>query len=225
MSLQHIIDNSDGLEINRRRVVGIQYARNQLVKTNETPTVNPWQIEVNPGPIPFNKSRAIIEELDRLDRNKPETVTLGNHANMKWLYKYQGQCTAAELESLGLASFAGNQMVVSVVGVAGPSKIVFAKGDLIQLRGFPHPFTVTNDVVRGTETTVTITTHRPNVLLQTVPIGTKFNVGSDCEFRVICTNMPTYGLKVGAYSSKGGVVENNGYIEFSGSFELYEYII
>jgi len=225
MSLQYIVDNASVMSINRRKMVGVQYARNQLVKTNETPTVNPWQIEVAASPIPFNKSRAITEELDRLDRNKSSIIKLGNHVNMRWMYQYQGQCTPVELESLTLTSFVGNQMTIGVTGVTGPSKLIFRAGDLIQLRGYPHPFTVTTDVTRGAANTVTFTTHRPNVLLQTVSPGVKFNIGPDCLFRVICPNMPTYKLVVGAYSSVGGVIQNNAYIEFNENFDLYEYII
>jgi hypothetical protein len=225
MSLQYIIDNCDAISINRRKIVGVQVARNQLVRTNETPTVVPWAITIKPNVVPFNEARALIEELDRLDRNKPEIITLGNHVDMRWLYKYQGQMTALEQSSLRVSSFVGNQLVLTATAVTGPSKIMFAKGDLLQIVGFPHPFTVVSNVLRGSGDTVTVTTHRPNVLLQAIPANTAIIIGPLCQFRVICTNMPVYTLATGAYSKRDGVVQNNAILEFSDDFSLYEYIV
>ena len=41
--LQTIIDKCNGLNIDRRKMVGIQYTRNESPRTSQTPTFNPWR--------------------------------------------------------------------------------------------------------------------------------------------------------------------------------------
>ena len=45
--LQTIIDNCNAIEIDRRKVVGIQFTRNEVARTSETPTYQPWRINLN----------------------------------------------------------------------------------------------------------------------------------------------------------------------------------
>ena len=94
---------------------------------------------------------------------------------------------------------------------------MFKKGDFVQIKGYPYPFTVTADVLRGTSdlvgATITLTTHRPNFISADLT-GLKLNVGNDCQFRMFCPNMPTYKL------TPGGA---NALINWSSDFQLVEY--
>ena len=224
--LQSIIDISNSLEINRRKMVGIQYARNELPRVSETPTYNPWKLTVSvPSSLRYNEARQILESLDTLDRRTPETVTFSNNPNMSWMFAYQGDLTLSQRSQVFYSSFTGNQLVLDVSGVSAPSNaLIFKQGDFLQMYGFPYPFTSTTNVYRGSGSTVTVTTHRPNIFSTNPTPGTGLNFGNSVAFRVFCPNMPVYRLNVGAAKSFNGVLINNAVIEFADNFRLYEYV-
>jgi len=103
------------------------------------------------------------------------------------------------------------------------SRVLFEPNDLIQIGAYTYPFTSTTQILRGTGSTVTITTNRPNIISGAV-IGAGITVGSDCEFNMFCPNMPTYKLTPGGYVRSNGTTLNNALIEFNDSFTLYEYV-
>ena len=70
---------------------------------------------------------------------------------------------------------------------------------------------------------VTVTTNRPNILTGTLT-GLGIIVGNTCEFNMFCPNMPTYKLVVGGQAMSGSTVVNNALLEFSDSFNLYEFV-
>lgn len=224
MSLQTIINISGGLQIDRRKVVGIQYTRNEIPRINLTPTMNPWRFTVTvPNSLRYDEARTILESLDTLDRYNSEIVTFANNPNLSWIFRYQGQMNQTQVNTLRVQSFVGNQLVLTGLPITGPNAILFQPNDLIQIGTHPYPFTSTTQVLRGTNNTVTVTTHRPNIITASVT-NSEITVGSSCQFKLFCNNMPTYRLIPGGFRSSGSTVLNNAYIEFSDSFFLYEYL-
>lgn len=224
MGLQTIIDNSNGLAINRRKLIGIQYTRNQIPRISETPGRQPWRFTVSlPTQLKYGNVRALLEALDALDRGSPEVITFGNNPKMNWIFRYQGQATESQLSNITVSSFTGNQLVLQNLPVMPSDFYLFRANDLIQLADYSFPFTVVNDVPRGSTGTVTVTTHRPNILTNPVT-GQKLNVGSNCEFTLFCNNMPTYKLIPGGVTYEGDVLTGNAFIEWQESFELYEFV-
>lgn len=223
MSLQSIINISNKLSFNRRRVVGIQYARNEIPRVSETPTFNPWKLQVSvPASLKYNEARAILEDLDRIDKNIPEIITFSDNSNLSWLLAYQGDANSVQRNTVVVQSFIGNQLVLNVSSVGITSdKYVLKKGDFIQIQGQPFPFTSTTDVQRGTSSTVTVTTHRPNIITDAIS-GYKLNWGNQVQFRMFCPNMPTYSLTPGGFHRVNGTVVNNALITFDSDFNLYE---
>jgi hypothetical protein len=166
--------------------------------------------------------RPIIEALDALDRYQSEIITIGSNANFAWLYRYQGDMTDLQANGITVSSFNGNQLVLSNLPSVTSSTVLFASGDLIQIQNSPHPFTVVNTVVRGSGSTVTLTTHRPNIISSSV-VGRNIQIGQYCQIRVFSPNMPTYRLTPGAFQRNiSGVVTNNAIVEWDDSFQLYE---
>lgn len=213
--LQDIINNATTLHINRRKMVGIQYSRNQIAKVGETPTRNPWRFIVkHDRMIPYAQARQLIEELDTLDRATPQQITMSSNSKLSFLFAYQGVMNATQINALRVTSFNGNQLVLNSLTNITPQAIMFKKGDFIQLAGHPYPFTVTADVTRPLSgDTVTITTHRGNFISDSV-VGNSLIVGNAVNFYMLCTNMPNYTLQ------RGGA---NALITFDADFELYEY--
>lgn len=222
--LQTIIDNCNGLGINRRKVVGIQFTRNEIPRVSLTPTTNPWRFTLDmPSSFRYNEARSLIEAIDTLDRVSPQIITFSNNPCINWIFRYQGTMNSSQINNITVTSFIGNQLVLGNLPVIPSTRVLFEPNDLIQIGTHTFPFTSTTRVTRGTTSTVTITTNRPNII-STGVVGDGITVGNDCDFYMFCPNMPTYKLIPGGYVKSGTTTINNAYIEWSDSFELYEYV-
>ena len=221
--LQTIVDKCQGMEIDRRKVVGIQTTRNEVARTSETPTFNPWRINLTmPASLRYNEARALMEQLDVLDRNTPQVITFGNASCLSWIFRYQASLATSQLNQMTVQSFIGNQLVLTNLPAINANRIMFEQNDLIQIGNYTFPSTT--QVTRGTGATVTITTHRPNIISGVVDTA-NITVGNACQFYMFCPNMPTYKLYPGgADYSAGGTLVGNALIEFSGDFSLYEWV-
>ena len=222
--LQTIINKASGLNIDRRKVVGIQITRNEIPRTSVTPTKQPWRFTLEmPPSLRYYNNRDLLEALDTLDRVTPQVVTFSDNACLSWIFRYQGTMTTAMINNITVQSFVGNQLVLTGLPTIPNTRVLFAPNDLIQIGTHTFPFTSTTEVLRGTGTTVTVTTNRPNIITASV-VGNGITVGNDCEFYMFCPNMPTYKLIPGGYVSSNGVTVNNALIEFSDDFTFYEYV-
>ncbi len=226
--LQTILNFSNSLEINRRKTVGIQYTRNEIPRVSSTPTKNPWRMTLEvPSRFKYYQARDLMEALDTLDRITPEIITFSNLPQLNWIFRYQGAMTTAQLNTITVTSFVGNQLTLNVSGItAASTAILFKPNDLIQigsLNEYPYPFTSTTQVLRGSGSTVVVTTNRPNILTG-VLTGEGIIVGNTCQFNMFCPNMPTYILKPGGQAMSGSTLINNAYLEFGDAFELYEWV-
>lgn len=223
MSLQTIFNISNKLKIDRRKLVGVQYSRSQIPKTELTPTKNPWRITLTAPDQSYYEMRSVLQQLDTLDRYQPEVIQLGGNANMNWMFRYQGVMTPSDITGLSVVSFVGNQLTITGLPGLGPTEVLFEKGDFIQIGSNYYPFTSTTQVLRGSGLTVTITTHRPNILTNDVT-SNSITVGSDCRIAVFCPNMPTYTLIPGARRVVDGVILNNAIVQWDSDFQLYEWL-
>lgn len=225
-AIQTIIDNCNGMTINRRKVTGLQITRNAIPRVSTTPTKNPWTMELDmPTSFQYNNARALMESVDVLDRTGYEDVTFSNNACLNWIFRYQGTLPLTQLNALTVSSFVGNQLILSGLPGINANRVIFEPNDLIQIAGFPYPFTSTTQVTRGTGGTIIVTTHRPNIISSASITGLNILVGNNCIFRLFCPNMPVYKLIVGgAQYSTGGTLVGNALIEWSDAFQLYEYV-
>lgn len=222
--LQTIINNASGLTIDRRKVVGIQITRNEIPRTSLTPTRQPWRFTLTmPSSLRYYNNRNLLEELDRIDRYQPQTVTFGDNPCLSWIFRYQGSLNASQIANLRVVSYIGNQLVISGLPAISSTRVIFEPNDLIQIGAYIYPFTSTTQILRGTGSTVTVTTSRPNIISSSV-VNAGLTVGNSCQFRMFCPNMPTYKLIPGGYVRSGTTTVNNALIEFSDDFELYEWV-
>jgi hypothetical protein len=230
-AIQTIIDNCNGMTINRRKVVGQQITRNAIPRVSTTPTKNQWTMELDmPTSFQYNNARALMESVDTLDRTGYEDVTFSNNACLNWIYRYQGAFSPSELNAITVSSFVGNQLILSNLPALSSVTVLFEPNDLIQITGYPYPFTSTTQITRGVGSTVTVTTHRPNILSNPSNLspppweGLNILVGNNCIFRMFCPNMPVYKLIVGGAQYSAGAIVGNAMIEWSDAFQLYEYV-
>lgn len=222
--LQTIINKANGLTIDRRKVVGVQITRNEIPRTSLTPTKQPWRfILTMPSSLRYYNNRDLLESLDTLDRYSPQLVTFSNNACLSWIFRYQGSMSSSQISGIAVQSFVGNQLVLGNLPGISSTRVLFEPNDLIQIGAYTYPFTSTTRILRGTGSTVTITTNRPNIISTSV-VGSGITVGNGCTFRMFCPNMPTYKLIPGGYVGSGGTTINNALIEFNDDFELYEWV-
>lgn len=230
MSLQTIINISDSIKIDRRKIIGIQTTRSQLMRIGETPTYNPWRFTVTVPNGVYYDSRALVETLDNMDRAVSEVISFGAISTMNWLYRYQGDYTIAQLANVKVSTFVGNQLVldISTLTPRVVGNAIFKKGDLISIIGYPYPFTFTTDIITPSSgvNTVTCVMHRPRVIDPNTNIsGLGLEIGPDAKFRVLCIKMPTYTLQPGALRISNGAVTNNAILAFDSAFELCEHFL
>ena len=223
--LQSIINSCNGIAIDRRKVVGIQYTRNEIPRVSLTPTTNPWRITLEiASKFRYYEARALMEELDTLDRFNPQVVTFGDNPNLSWIFKYQGTMTTSQINTIRVQSFVGDQLVLENLPVVPASRVLFAPNDLIQIGNYFYPYTSTTTVTRGTGSTVTVTTHRPNIITTALtPGATGIVVGNKCNFYLFCPNMPTYKMIPRGTAVVAGEVVSNALIQWSSPFQLYEF--
>lgn len=222
--LQSILNYCNGLQIDRRKVVGIQYTRNEIPRVSQTPTRNPWKFTLDmPNRYRYNEARSLMEQLDNLDRITPQVITFSNLPQLSWIFRYQGAMSVTQRSAITVTSFVGNQLVLGNLPVVPNTRVLFEPNDLIQIGNNYYPFTSTTQILRGTSATVTVTTNRPNIITASV-VGNGITVGNSCSFTMFCPNMPTYKLIPGGYQKTNGVLVGNALIEFSDAFELYEFV-
>jgi len=226
-SLQDIVDKSTSLQINRRNVVGLQFTRNEIPRASVTPTKNPWQFTFQmPSSYRYNEARALLEVVDRLDRYQPQTITFSNNLNFSWMFRYQGSMNQAMINAIQVDDYTGNILTLKNLPAIAASRVLFEPNDLIQIGAidaYPFPFTSQFQVLRGTGSTVQVQTSRPNILTGNL-VNQPIRVGNVCQFRMFVPNMPVYRLTVGGYQKSNGVLLNNALIEWSDSFNFYEYV-
>lgn len=226
--LQTILNYCNGINIDRRKVVGIQFTRNEIPRVSQTPTKNPWKFTLDmTNRFRYSQARDLMEALDTLDRITPEVITFSNLASLNWIFRYQGVMSAGQLGTITVTSFVGDQLTLNVSGItAASSAVIFEPNDLIQIGSsneYPYPFTSTTRILRGSGSTVVVTTNRPNILTGALA-GEGIIVGNNCQFKMFCPNMPTYKLIPGGYVGNGTTTSNNALLEFSDSFTLYEFV-
>jgi hypothetical protein len=193
MSFQTILDISQSITVNARKMAGQQVSRSGQVRTLEYLTAQPWIFTVKPhGYLYFPHAREQLQTIDNLDRITPGTITFSS-SSLSWFCAYQGQLTSAQASALTLASVpAANATTISVGNLpsVASNTIVFKAGDVLQLGNFPYR--VTTQVTRGSSATVSVVIHRP--VIGTPSAGTLTAVGSSCTWSVVAEVCPTYTL-------------------------------
>ena len=193
MSFQTIFDIQQSMTVNNRRTVGQQVSRSGQVRVAQYLTSVPWVFTVTPHAyLPYATSRDIIQTIDNLDRQLPETIIF-NNSNLSWFTKYQGGLTTAQANALTLAVAPPANSQTIIVGnlpSVASGTVVFAAGDFLQIDNYTYK--VTQEVLRGTDITVSVNLHRPVIGAPT--IGTLSGVGNACEFTVLAERCPTYTL-------------------------------
>lgn len=193
MSLQTIFDIQQSMTVNNRRTVGQQVSRSGQVRVAQYLTSVPWVFTVTPhNYLYYPQVRNVIQAIDNKDRQLPESISFAS-TNLSWFVAYQGDLTTGQVNALTLASSpSANATTISVGNLpsVSSSAYVFKAGDFLQLGLYPYK--VTDNVLRGSGSTVNVTLHRP--VISTPSVGTLTAVGAACTFYMLAETCPTYTL-------------------------------
>lgn len=189
MSFQTIFEVQQSMTVNNRRTVGQQVSRSGQVRVAQYLTSVPWVFTVAPHSyLAYATSRSIIQTIDNLDRQLPETITF-NTANLRWFTSYQGgAATTPTTVTLGATPVANSQtLLLATLPVS--TGAIFKAGDFIMIGGYTYKITAD---VPYTGSTATVSIHRP--IIGSPVAGAAVSCGNNCTFRVLAEKCPTYTL-------------------------------
>lgn len=193
MSFQTIFDIQQTMTVNNRRTIGQQVTRGGQIRTAQYLTSVPWVFTVTPhNYLYYPQVRDVIQTIDNLDRQTAANITF-NTTNLQWFTEYKGGLTTVQASALTLASVPpANSQTITVGNLpsVASSTVVFAAGDFLQLGSYVYK--VTQAVLRGSGSTVSVNLHRP--VIGTPSVGTLTAVGKDVYFPVYAEVCPTYTL-------------------------------
>jgi hypothetical protein len=189
MSFQTIFEIQQSMTVNNRRTVGEQVSRSGQVRVAQYLTAVPWVFTVAPhNYLAYATSRQIIQTIDNLDRQLPETITFSS-ANLRWFTAYQGgAATTPTTVTLGATPVANSQ-TLSLANLPVSTGAIFKAGDFIMIGGYSYKITAD---VPYTGSTATVSIHRP--VIGTPLSGAAVACGNNCTFNVLAEKCPTYTL-------------------------------
>jgi hypothetical protein len=193
MSFQTIVDIQQSMTVQNRRMVGQQVTRGGQIRTAQYLNAVPWVFTIVPhNYLYYPQVRDVIQTIDNLDRQLPANITFSS-TSLQWFTAYQGGLSLVQAAALTLASVpAANSQTITVgnLPAVGSTVVVFAAGDFLQLGSYVYK--VTQQVLRGSGSTVSVNLHRP--VIGTPSVGTLTAVGKDVYFPVYAEVCPIYSL-------------------------------
>lgn len=181
MSFQYVIDNATSISISKRKRVAQTVSRSGVVKTTSLGgQVYEFSVSL-PNGFRYSDNRRFIESVEGLDRTTVDSIKINNPGHA-YISQYQGDIPAP---SINVTSNGTNTLQINS-GVTISSGFVFRAGDFLQLGTSGKVYTVIEDV---TPTDTTIKVHRPVLDANT---SYTLQVGQDCEWQVICVQLPTF---------------------------------
>lgn len=226
MSLNQILSISESVGINDQRFVGQMISRNQRISTAEILTVVPFAFDMKPMQyLRYSQNRTLLNSLRIPDKALEQYLNFGTTGWSNYI-EYQGDMTALQIASCQWQTASANKVLVlgSLPSISSTAYIVRA-GDFCQVGRYAY--IATEDVQRGSGTTVDIPVHR-NLLTEVVsPIdavigeyGTTVSMGgtnyTGVTFPVILREYPNYTLTP---------ITNDSFIQWSGSFKAFESVL
>jgi len=226
MSLNQILAITESIGINDQRFVGQVLSRNQRIATTEVLTVVPFQFTMKPmNYLYYSDNRDLLANLRYYDKALTQYLNFGTTGWINYI-KYQGNMTGAQIAACQWQTSSANQTLVlgSLPAISSTAYIVRA-GDFCQV-GL-YSYIATQDVQRGSGSTVNIPVHRTLLTTVVSPInavigeyGTTVVMGggtyTGVTFPVILREYPTYTLVP---------ITNDSFIQWNGNFVALEAVL
>jgi hypothetical protein len=195
MSFQDIFEISQSISVQNHRTVGQQISRSGQIRVAEYLTTVPWVFTVQPHNfLYYPQARQILNSLEVLDRELIDYVEFTSD-NLKWFTAYQGDLTPEQYILFTLAAVPpANSVTFTMKGLptVASTTVMLKAGDFVQVGDYPYK--VTQDVLRGSASTVTVTVNRPIIYTSNVFVNSSIYVGNNTYFTMLMEAFPTYTL-------------------------------
>lgn len=226
MSLNQILAITESVGINDQRFVGQVLSRNQRISTTEVLTVVPFEFTMKPmNYLYYSTNRNLLATLRLYDKALTQYLNFGTTGWLNYI-KYQGSMTSGQIAACQWQTSSGNQLLVlgNLPSISSTSFIVKA-GDFCQV-GL-YSYIATQDVLRGSGSTVNIPVHRTLINTLSSPVNAVIgeygltvsmggNVYTGVTFPVILREYPTYTLVP---------ITNDSFIQWNGNFVALEAVL
>lgn len=222
-AITDILAISESVGIKDHRFVGQVISRNQRINTSEQLTVVPFEFKMKPmNYLYYSQNRTLLAGLRYYDRALTQYINFGETGWTNYI-DYQGDMTEGQLVACQWQTASANQtLVLGSLPAITSTKYIVRAGDFCQV-GL-YSYIATQDVQRGSGTTVNIPVHRTLLTEVSAPIdavigqyGTTVSMGGNqytgITFPVILTDYPTYTLIP---------IANDSFIQWSGEFTAME---
>lgn len=226
MSLNQILAISESVGIKDHRFIGQVISRNQRINTSEQMTVVPFEFKMKPmNYLYYSQNRDLLATLRYYDRALTQYINFGATGWVNYI-AYQGDMTSGEIALCEWQTSSANTTLVlgSLPSMLSTEYVVRA-GDFCQV-GL-YTYIATQDVQRGSGSTVNIPVHRNLLTPVASPIdavigqyGTTVSMGGSpytgVTFPVVLTDYPTYTLIP---------ITNDSFIQWAGEFIAMEIVV
>jgi hypothetical protein len=212
MSFQDIFEISQSIGINDHRTVGQQVSRSGQMTVAQYLTAVPYVFTVKPHNfLYYPQARQIIADLRYADRQLYDSVQFVSN-NLKWFTAYQGQFASPQsLKYFAIPAANSQTVVLTNLPSVASGTIAFQAGDFIQMGNWVYQ--VTQQVLRGSGTTISVPVHRPINNQYIVANNYIDQVGNNCFFYIQMESYPTYTLMP---------MTNGAWIQWDGDFVFRE---
>jgi hypothetical protein len=226
MSLQTILSICESVGINDQRFVGQTVSRNQKIVTSEILTVVPFAFAMRPmNYLLYSQNRDVLNSLRIADKALIQYLNFGSTGWSNYI-AYQGDMNPGQIATCQWqTSSAAKNLVLGNLPSIAATKYIVKAGDFCQV-GL-YSYIATQDVQRGSGTTVNIPVHRALISALTNPVNAVIgqygatvsmggNIYTGITFQVILREYPTYTLIPMA---------NDSFIQWSGQFSAFESVL
>lgn len=223
MSLNQILAITESVGINDQRFVGQVLSRNQRISTSEILTVVPFQFTLTPMKyLYYSQNRDLLANLRYYDKALTQYLNFGATGWVNYI-AYQGNMTSLQVAACQWQTSSANKnLVLGSLPSISPTAYIVRAGDFCQV-GL-YSYIATQDVQRGSGTTVNIPVHRNLLATLVSPVnavigqyGTTVSMGGSSytgvTFPVILRDYPTYTLVP---------ITNDSFIAWDGNFVAFE---
>jgi len=225
-TLNDILAIAEQVTIMDQRLIGQVISRNQKISTSEIVGVVPFEFDMKPmNYLLYSESRNLLANLRYYDKGLEQYLNFGSTGWNNYI-AYQGDMTSVQISSCQWQTASANKILVlgNLPTISSTAYIVKA-GDFCQVDRYSY--IATQDVLRGSGSTVNIPVHRNLLTPVTTPInavigqyGTTVSMGGNTytgiTFAVILKNYPTYTLIP---------MTNDSFISWTGMFKAFESVI
>lgn len=226
MSLQTILSISESVGINDHRFVGQTISRNQKITTSEILTVVPFAFELKPmNYLKYSQNRGVLNSLRIPDKALTQYLNFGSTGWVGYI-QYQGDMNSTQIAACQWQTSSANKtLVLGSLPSISSTNYLFKAGDFVQV-GL-YSYIVTEDVLRGSSSTVNVPVHRSLISTLLSPVncvagefGTTVSMGGDTytgvTFPVVLRDYPMYSLVP---------IANDSFINWSGPFTAFESVV